>query len=328
MHKLSPLRPQFWLHFFQEIGRDVVTVTVPLFRIMIPIIILVKILEELGVIDLLGIAIAPLMATLGLPEEIGMVWAVTLVVNFYAGLLVMFSLLDPSTLSAAQMTLIGVLMLIGHSIPLEGKIAQATGVRMRSVAVLRIAGGYLFAWILHQWYSYSGHLQEPVQMAWQPQPISEGWLAWGQAQVESLFIMFVIIALLMTLLKLIKLIGIEKLIQWALRPFLKVMGIGKEATNITLIGITLGIGFGGGILIKEARTGNINKKDIFAAVTLLGFCHSIIEDTIVIMLVGANLTAILWGRIAFSIVMTWLMVQYYDWVSEKTRDKQLIRQHG
>ncbi|HCH22788.1 MAG TPA: hypothetical protein DE179_00650 [Oceanospirillaceae bacterium] len=328
MNKLSPLRPQFWQQFFSDIGKDIVAVSIPLFRIMIPIIILVKVLQELGLIDVLGMLIAPLMATLGLPEEIGMVWAITLVVNFYAGLLVMFSLLDPSSLSTAQMTLIGVLMLIGHSIPLEGKIAQATGVRMRSVVLFRTLGGYLFAWLLHQWFSYSGNLQEPVQMAWQPQPVPAGLLPWAQAQVESLFAMFLIITVLMTLLKIIKLIGIEKLIQWALRPFLKIMGIGKEATNITLIGITLGIGFGGGILIKEAKTGNINKKDIFAAVTLLGFCHSIIEDTIVIMLVGANLTAILWGRIAFSIVMTWMMVQYYDWVSEQTRDKYLIRQHG
>lgn len=326
MNNLSPLRLAFWLQFFQEIGLDIVAVTIPLYRIMIPTIIVVKILEEIGAVDLLGYIIAPFMASIGLPEEIGMVWAITLVVNFYAGLLVMFSLLDPSSLTAAQMTLIGVLMLIGHSIPLEGKIAQATGVRMRNVALFRILGGYLFAWILHQWYSYSGHLQGAVEMAWQPQPVEDGLIAWGMSQVESLFAMFVIIVILMTVLKLIKLVGIEKLLQWLLRPFLKIMGIGKEATNITLIGITLGIGFGGGLLIREAKTGNINKKDIFAAVTLLGFCHSIIEDTIVIMLVGANLTAILWGRIAFAIIMTWLMVKYYEWVSEKTRHTYLIRQ--
>lgn len=326
MNNLSPLRLAFWLQFFQEIGRDIIAVTIPLYRIMIPTIIVVKILEEIGAVDVLGYIIAPFMASIGLPEEIGMVWAITLVVNFYAGLLVMFSLLDPSSLTAAQMTLIGVLMLIGHSIPLEGKIAQATGVRMRSVALFRILGGYLFAWILHQWYSYSGHLQGPVEMAWQPQPVEDGLMAWAMSQVESLFAMFVIIVILMTVLKLIKLVGIEKLLQWALRPFLKIMGIGKEATNITLIGITLGIGFGGGILIREANTGKINKKDIFAAVTLLGFCHSVIEDTIVIMLVGANLTAILWGRIAFAIIMTWLMVKYYEWASEKTRHAHLIRQ--
>ncbi len=326
MQNLSPLRSQYWLQFVKQLSHDIVAVTIPLYRIMIPTIILVKVLEEVGAVDVLGMLIAPFMAGLGLPEEIGMVWAITLVVNFYAGLLVMFSLLDPSSLTAAQMTLIGVLMLIGHSIPLEGKIAQATGVRLRNVALFRIVGGYLFAWILHQWYSYSGHLQGPVQMAWQPQPVDSGLPAWAMAQVESLFAMFVIIVILMTLLKLIKIVGIEKLIQWLLRPFLKVMGIGKEATNITLIGITLGIGFGGGLLIREAKTGNINKKDIFAAVTLLGFCHSVIEDTIVIMLVGANLTAILWGRIAFAIVMTWLMVKYYEWASESTRDKYLIRQ--
>ena len=65
-----------------------------------------------------------------------------------------------------------------------------------------------------------------------------------------------------------------------LRPLLKLVGIGKEATTITLVGITSGIAFGGGLLIKEAHAGRVSKKDVFTSLLLLGFCHSLIEDTL------------------------------------------------
>ena len=48
--------------FFKTLFDEVVTVSVPLFKLMIPIILLVKVLEEIGAITLLGQWLGPLMA--------------------------------------------------------------------------------------------------------------------------------------------------------------------------------------------------------------------------------------------------------------------------
>ena len=48
----------------------------------------------------------------------------------------------------------------------------------------------------------------------------------------------------------------------------------------------------------------MSRRDIFLTMAFLGMCHSVIEDTLLIMLMGADLGAILWTRLAFAIVVT------------------------
>tara|TARA_B100000780_G_C20737736_1_gene293057 strand:+ start:110 stop:373 length:264 start_codon:yes stop_codon:yes gene_type:complete len=85
------------------------------------------------------------------------------------------------------------------------------------------------------------------------------------------------------------------------------MGIGKEASTITLVGITLGLSFGGGLLIKEAHAGHVSKKDVFTSLVFLGFCHSLIENTLLVILLGAHVSGILWFRLVFAFVFTCAM---------------------
>jgi len=325
MHNTSPFSITYWRLFIKELIHDIIAVSVPLFKLMIPVIIIVKILEEIGAVALLGQALSPFMAAIGLPEEMGMVWAATIATNIYGGFFVLYSLTDPSSFSTAQMTVLGALMLMAHGLPIEARIAQKAGVRLRSVLFLRIVGGYFMAWLLHIWYTTANYLQEPATIFWQPQSQAADLWSWAVGQLEGLLAVQVIIVMLLTGLKIIKLVGIERLLQALLRPILKLMGIGKEATTIALVGVTLGLSFGGGLLIKEAHSGKVSKRDIFAAITLLGFCHSIIEDTLVIMLIGAHLSGVLWFRLAFSMIMTWFMVQLMDRSNDKFRLRYLIK---
>ena len=46
--------------------------------------------------------------------------------------------------------------------------------------------------------------------------------------------------------KVLTVLGIEKLMAILLRPFLRILGISKEATKLTIIGITLDLSFGRG----------------------------------------------------------------------------------
>ena len=69
----------------------------------------------------------------------------------------------------------------------------------------------------------------------------------------------------------------------------------------------LGLSFGGGLLIKEAGSGKLSTKDIFIAMTLLSVCHSLIEDTLLIMILGAHISGVFWGRLVFSLLFTVLI---------------------
>jgi len=312
-------------HFFKELFDEVVAVSWPLFKLMVPIILIVKVLEEIGGIALLGKWLGPLMALVGLPQEMGLVWAATIATNIYGGMIVLYSVAADNGLTVAQMTVLSGLLLMAHGLPIEVRIAQLAGMRMRVAIITRMLGAFVFAWLLHVFYDQTQTLQEPAQMMWQPEPIPDGLSFWLLAQAKALVMIQVIIIILLTFLKALRIIGVEKIIQWMLRPLLKLMGIGKEATTITLVGITLGIAFGGGLLIKEAHAGHVSKKDVFTSLILLGFCHSLIEDTLLVLLLGAHLSGVLWFRLAFAFMFTSAMSYWLTKVSPEFQQKHLMR---
>ena len=59
--------------------------------------------------------------------------------------------------------------------------------------------------------------------------------------------MQVVIIVLLFFLEFLRMIGVERLIKLLLSPFLKLMKIGDRASTIAVVGVTLGLGFGGGV---------------------------------------------------------------------------------
>ncbi|MDC0083878.1 hypothetical protein OAI44_00405 [Oceanospirillaceae bacterium] len=311
--------------FFKSLFDEIVTVSWPLFKLMVPIIVLVKVLEELGGIAIFGQWLGPLMALVGLPQEMGLVWAATIATNIYGGMIVLYSLGSDSPLTVAQVTVLSGLLLMAHGLPIEVRIAQLAGMRMRTAIVTRLLGAFVFAWLLFVFYYQTQTQQGPAHMVWQPDPIADGLDNWVWAQVKALGMIQLVIIVLLTFLKILRLIGVEKVIQWLLRPMLKLMGIGKEASTITLVGITLGLSFGGGLLIKEANAGHVSKQDVFTSLIFLGFCHSLIEDTLLVLLLGAHLWGILWFRLVFAFVFTWAVSYWLTKISPEFQQKYLLR---
>ncbi|WP_095210614.1 hypothetical protein [Endozoicomonas ascidiicola] len=287
--------------------QDSARVSWTLFRVMIPTLLVIKLTEELGGITYLSQLLEPLMSAVGLPSELGIVWATTLLVNIFSGLLVLVNL--NMELSVAEVSILGSMMLIAHSLPIEGAIARQAGVSLWSTLLVRIAGSFVFGFLLFQFYQVTGASQEPAfsvlqQAAGVADPSLSGWAI---AQLKNLGMIYVTITALLLMLRILKLLGIEALMAMLLSPFLKVLGISREATNLTMVGVTLGLSYGGGLLIEEARKGHIQPRDIFCSIMLLNLLHSLIEDTMLILLTGADFTVVFWGRIVFSIVFVGLL---------------------
>jgi len=290
--------------------KEILSITYDLFKIMIPIIIIVKIIEELGGIKYFSIVLEPLMQLVGLPSSMGLVWATTMITNIYGGMIIFISQAAQESLSVAQVTILGGMMLLAHSLPVEVRIAQKAGTRVIFTLLLRVGGALLLGLLLHLIYSSGDYLSQTNVAIWKPQIMSDNSLqAWVIGQLRTLWQVFLVISVLVAFLKLLKLSGIEKLLAWILKPLLKVLGLSEKTSSITIIGITLGLTYGGGLLIKEAKKGEISKRDIFGALSLLALCHSLIEDTLLIMLLGADLSGILYFRLLFSLLITTLIIR-------------------
>ena len=57
----------------------------------------------------------------------------------------------------------------------------------------------------------------------------------------------------------------------------------------------------------ENKKKEINKKDIFLSLSFLGLCHSIIEDTILILLLGSHISGILFFRFIYTVIIILIM---------------------
>ncbi len=296
-----------------SIIKDIAHVYITLLKIMVPALLVVKGLALLGAIEWISELLGPVMKLVGLPSSMGIVWATTLLTNIYGGMVVFFELAASEALTVSQVTVLGCMMLIAHALPVEAAIAKKAGVRWRATLTIRIVGALIFGAILNILYKTGGYLQQPNQLMWQPELVDLSLLDWGLEQLKTLLMVLVVISALITLLRILKWLHIERLMHWLLTPFLTLLGLSKHAANITIIGMTLGLSFGGGLLIKEAESGLLTSKDIFIAMALLALCHSLIEDTLLLMVLGAHLSGIFWGRLAFSLIVTTMMSRLLSW---------------
>lgn len=292
-----------WLGAVRSLVVEAVAVYLTLLKILVPTLLVVKGLEMAGAIPWIGAALSPLMSWLGLPDGLAVVWAATLMTNIIAGLILFFEIAGDMSLSVAQVTVLGTLMVVAHSLPMEGAVARRAGVPWSVTLVLRIGGALLLGALLNQIYTAADMLQEPAEFIWQPGAGSESAGDWLFAQLQMLGMIFPFILALLAVLKLLRYLGLERLIHLGLSPLLRLMGIGRSAANVTVIGFTLGLSYGAGLLIRDVDKGVLGKRDSFLAICLFGLCHSVIEDTIFIQLMGADLSGVLWARLVFAIAV-------------------------
>lgn len=280
-----------------------------LLKIMIPALIVVKVLQELGALQIMGSVLAPLMSLTGLPGELGIVWATTLLTNMFSGIVVFAGMAGDLSLSVEQVTVLGSLMLIGHSIPIEGAVARRAGVPWWVTIALRVVGALVFGSILHFVYTRFNLLQEPAIIVWNMVDKDDSLASWVLAQIKTLVIIYFVILSLIVLLNTLRLLGLERIIHIGLVPVLRLLGIGRAAANVTVVGVALGLSYGAGLLIRDLDDGVMTRRDAYLALCFLGLLHSVIEDTLIIMALGADLSGILWARIIFAFAVIGILAR-------------------
>jgi len=137
-------------------------------------------------------------------------------------------------------------------------------------------------------------------------------------------LIFLIILSLVTLMRILQKTGVIKKLNNFLQPGLEFLGMSKNAAPVTIIGMTLGLAYGGGLIIKETKSKILSKKDTFLSLSLMGLSHSLIEDTILILSIGATLFGILIGRLLFTILVMTILIRFINRLSKKTFEKYFV----
>jgi len=58
---------------------------------------------------------------------------------------------------------------------------------------------------------------------------------------------------------------------------------------------------------------------------MLGLCHSMFEDTLVMMLLGGHVSGVFWGRLLFSLLAIWLLCLLVKRLPQSFFERYLVR---
>ncbi|MFV1852664.1 MAG: nucleoside recognition domain-containing protein [Thalassospira sp.] len=289
---------------------------VTLIKVMLPVMIVVRIAEEFGAIDIVSGWLAPVMALIGLPPEAGLIWATCALVSMYGAVGAFIGLAGHLDMTAAQLSALCAMMLFAHGLPVEQAIVKRAGASLIATTALRVGAaigyGALVTWISNM----TGWLSEPVDFSWMAggdvmaaATGLAGWWDWTIQTIKSLIVSFAVITALLVVLDAMKATGLTDKFTLALSPILRVSGLSRDVAPVTTIGVLLGLTFGGALIIDEARKNNYPPRTLFLSLSWLSLSHSLIEDTAIMLALGADIWVVLVGRVILTLIIIALLAR-------------------
>ncbi|MBP7064479.1 nucleoside recognition domain-containing protein [Ferrovibrio sp.] len=289
-----------------------------LVKIMLPVMLAVKLAEEAGLITQAARGLDPVTQLIGLPLEAGIIWVTTALVGIYGGVAALIGLAGQMQLTEAQLSALCAMMLFAHSLPVEQAIVRRAGASFWLTTLLRAGTGLGYGAAIVAVSRLTGWLDQPANLHHLAAPASQdaGWLDWAIGVAQSFAMIFAIILLLLILLDVLERSGITARITRALEPLLRLSGLDAQVAPVTTVGVLLGLTYGGGLIIEQAREQNIPPRPRFLALAWLSLSHGLIEDTLLMLAMGGNLWVILVGRVLLTLLIVALLARLLQALSD------------
>lgn len=252
-----------------------------LLKVMLPVSLATALLDFSGWLNGLDFLLAPLMGLIGLPPHAALPILVALTAGIYACIAVMAAL----PLTPEQMTVVTVFVLIAHSLPQEAAIQARSGIGFLKSSGVRLgaalATSAAVAWILQPDSGVSQAAGAALPGA--GADLGAFLLQWAGATAVLCVKIFVIIVGVMILIELLKAWRLVDRCSGVLAPVLALMGLHRQAGLLWLTGALFGLGYGGAVIVEQARELRLTPEEIEKLQLSIGIHHAVIEDPIVFM---------------------------------------------
>lgn len=272
-----------------------------LLKIMLPISLAVRLLQYYGVIAWCAQWLDPAFRYLGLPGASAIAFLTGASVTTYACLAVMLSM----TLTLRQATIIAIMVLICHALPLECAVVKKVGSKPFRMGAIRILGAFAAAFylniVLPEMNEPFGHVvTAEVEMTLEG--VMREWLL--SSLKLSLLIMGIIYSLMVTQ-RIMDDLGIMYKLIRPIEPLMTFFGLPRNAAYLWLVGNVLGISYGSAMMLDLEEAGQISKEEANEVNYHLIMNHSMLEDTMVFATTGISAVWILSTRMLFAMLLVW-----------------------
>jgi len=267
-------------------------------KLVIPIYILADILYFYNTLSYISFLIEPFTSMINLPSEVSLAIISGIFLNLYAAV----AFAAPLDLTPHQWSILAVFLGVCHSLVVESVIMKKIGISNIFSYSFRFFAGLFLAYITsimpNSWFSST--LSNETFNATTYDNIND--LLIGSFS-SALILSIKIILLITILIFIMDFIKTRQFIQQSAKNVSKGFSI--------VVGIFLGITYGAGILINEAKSGSISKEDLFYIGVFLMICHAIIEDTLLFVIFGADFTMVIAIRTIAAIILSSLFLFLY-----------------
>jgi hypothetical protein len=296
-------------HFYQRLFQCLKTAIKPamktafwLLKIMIPVSLGMTLLQYFGLLSWIAQWIAPVFNLLGLPGEAALAYLSGFFICVYACI----STMGVLTLTAKQVTIVAIMCLISHNMIVETMVQKKTGSSAWRMVVLRLIvaffAGYVFNLLLPADNTPIITGGQKLAEAANLMQVLQTWLSDSLRLTAKVLIL---VTALMFLQSILNEFGINNMLSRWFAPLMVVMGLPRETSFLWIVANTLGLAYGSAVLIKETEEGQITSESADLLNHHIAISHSLLEDTILFVAIGAFGLWIVFGRIALAMIAVW-----------------------
>ncbi len=272
-----------------------------LLKLTVPVSFAVFLLDYFGVLSEIAVITEPFFRLLGLTGRASIVLITSYFINIYSVLAVMATL----DITLREGLILANMCLIAHSLIVETGIQKKTGSSPWRMVLLRISAGFIAAWLLNMILpSFIGKIQTR-------DVLNEGefltdFLVWLKAVTFTSFKIVILVNLLLIIQKFLSESGVLKWLEKPFYPLMHLMGLPVETSFLWLVAYTLGLSYGGAIMISQSAEGHLKRQDADLLNHHIAVSHSQFEDTLLFAAMGFSIPWLIFPRFLLAVNVVWL----------------------
>lgn len=273
-----------------------------LLRLMLPIMLVVSLLDFYGVIAYVSQFTTPLFNLIGLNGQAAFVYITSCLASIYSaiGVMALFGF------DLREVTIMASMCLIAHNLIIEGAIQSRTGVSFWGITLLRIVSSLVCGYLLNRVIpaELSGTLYLDV-VTTKAETFGQMFGIWATTSLNLIVKVIVIIFSLNVFQNILRAFNLIDKLTALLYPIIASLGLSRSTSFLWILANTLGLAYGGAVIVEEVSKGYISKKDAALLNISIAQTHSLVEDTILFVALGVGAFWLMIPRLIFSIVTVW-----------------------
>lgn len=271
-----------------------------LIKITVSISAAILLLRYFNILPWFSQLISPVFNYVGLPGEASLAFVTGYFVNVYSAIAVMATL----DLDTRAITILAIMILSAHNMITETAVQNKTGSSVVRMLLTRTLSAFILGFVLN--IIMPANPASTVMVNNQEELSFMAMLIEWIVDTGRLVLKMILLIMGLSILQvLLSEFGIIKWLSNFLRPLMRFFGLPAKTSFLWIVANTLGLAYGGAIMMEEAESGKISKDDANLLNHHIGISHSNLEDALLMGSIGALMLWMLFSRWVMSFILVW-----------------------